>query len=198
MVGAGSPSREVMLFGHAVAGSFTGTCGEVLITRGAPSGYPGLLDFKIASRTRINFSDSMIEPHRLTGILNSPALFHDGFASRRNGFVRPAVLRRNIQRHHAYAGSILARHRDGIVHSNQLWTSGTQSFCKLNGVRCGNFVIGQFVGADRRNERRVDEPEMKTGHSNSRNSGAADQNDRRIPTRVRRLSFRWNNHKRPG
>jgi hypothetical protein len=112
--------------------------------------------------------------------------------------VRPAVLRRNIQRHHAYAGSILARHRDGIVHSNQLWTSGTQSFCKLNGVRCGNFVIGQFVGADRRNERRVDEPEMKTGHSNSRNSGAADQNDRRIPTRVRRLSFRWNNHKRPG
>jgi hypothetical protein len=170
----------------------------VLTTRGAPSGKPRPLDFKTASKTRMNFSDNIIEPRCLTGIFDSPALFRDSFASRRNGFVRPAVLRRNIQRHHAYAGSIPARHRDGIVHSNQLWTSGTQSFCKHNCVRFGSFVIGQFVGADRRNERCVDELEMKTGHSQSRNFGAADQNDRRIPTRLRRLSFRWDNREPPG
>jgi hypothetical protein len=31
-----------------LAGSLTGTYGEVLTTREAPSGYPRLLDFKIA------------------------------------------------------------------------------------------------------------------------------------------------------
>jgi hypothetical protein len=35
----------------------------------------------------MNFSDSMIEPRCLTGVFDSPALFPDSFASRRNGFV---------------------------------------------------------------------------------------------------------------
>ena len=57
MLRAESYSQRVMLFGHVeraswLAGRFTGTCGEVLTTRGEPSGKPQLLDFKIASRTR--------------------------------------------------------------------------------------------------------------------------------------------------
>jgi hypothetical protein len=52
----------------------------VLTTRGEPSGKPQLLDFKIASRTRMDLSDSMVEPRCLTGILSSPTLFQDSFA----------------------------------------------------------------------------------------------------------------------
>jgi hypothetical protein len=85
MLRAESYSQMVMLFGHVeragwLAGRFNGTCGEVLTTHGEPSGKPRLLDFKIASRTRVNLSDSMIEPRCLTGIFSSPTLFQDSFA----------------------------------------------------------------------------------------------------------------------
>jgi hypothetical protein len=58
----------------------TGTCGEVLTTRGAPSGKLRLLDLKIASRIRRNFSDSLIEPRCLIAIFGTSTLFRDGFA----------------------------------------------------------------------------------------------------------------------